>query len=195
MSRDLFFHVVEHALPDDLCDCILREAKDLELQAATVVKDGNLKQDDTIRRADFGYWQAEHWITGLVTHFAANANLYLWNFDLSLPQEIQYVEYPVGGHHVWHRDEFGVPLDERYREDYDGLNRKLSVRVSLSDPEEYEGGETIIRYPLGEEETLSGLEHKGSIAIIPSYVPVTITPVTRGVRRYLEAWVLGPQFR
>ena len=196
MSRDRFFHVIEGALPGPLCDLILAEADEFKLIPATIVKGGDdAEQDDAIRRADYSYWHAEHWITGLITHFAANANQYLWHFDLTLPQEIQYVEYPQGGHHVWHRDEFAVPMDGRYREDYVGLNRKLSIRVGLSDPDEFEGGDTVVRYPLGHEEPIQPLNSKGSIAIIPSYVPVKINPVARGKRKYLEAWVLGPQFR
>lgn len=71
-------------------------------------------------------------------------------------------------------------------------NRKLSMVIQLSDPSEYEGGELLLH--LGNNPTR--IERKKGLAVFfPSYILHEVTPVTKGERYSLVAWVHGKPFK
>ncbi|MBY6186635.1 2OG-Fe(II) oxygenase [Marinobacter hydrocarbonoclasticus] len=92
----------------------------------------------------------------------------------------------------------------RYHQDNEGFytwhmdngkktaGRKISVSVQLSAPQDYEGGDleffyTNVNKPAPKE--------RGSVVAFPSFVMHRVTPVQRGVRYSLVAWVVGPRWR
>ena len=86
------------------------------------------------------------------------------------------------GHYNWHID-LGTGRFSR---------RKLSLTVQLSAADAYEGGDL--------EFHLSGLDRvqmrqQGALIAFPSFHEHRITPVTRGERFSLVAWVDGPPYR
>jgi PKHD-type hydroxylase len=93
----------------------------------------------------------------------------------------EYVEYvPGNGHFDWHDD---------YSHEGDHSPRKLTVIFQLSSGDDYEGGDfQAWGVPV---ETLS--RQRGSVLVLPSFVPHRVTPVTRGMRRILVAWISGPR--
>jgi PKHD-type hydroxylase len=70
--------------------------------------------------------------------------------------------------------------------------RKLSFSVMLTDPEEYEGGELLLKI---DSFPITPPNKKGTVIFFPSYVLHEVTPVTKGTRKTLVGWVLGPKFR
>jgi PKHD-type hydroxylase len=88
----------------------------------------------------------------------------------------------VQGHYDWHID-LGTGRFSR---------RKLSLSVQLTDPADYEGGDL--------EFHMSGLDaarmrQQGTLVAFPSFHEHRVTPVTRGERYSLVAWVDGPPYR
>jgi PKHD-type hydroxylase len=85
------------------------------------------------------------------------------------------------GFYDWHTDFAGVqPL------------RKLSVSIQLSNPEDYEGGDLELLYGTAPQK----LERsRGAFIIFPSFMLHRVTPVTRGTRWSLVAWILGTRWR
>jgi PKHD-type hydroxylase len=88
----------------------------------------------------------------------------------------------VEGHYDWHID-LGTGRFSR---------RKLSLTVQLSAADAYNGGDL--------EFHLSGLDRtrmrqQGALIAFPSFHEHRVTPVTRGKRFSLVAWVDGPPFR
>lgn len=88
----------------------------------------------------------------------------------------------VQGHYDWHID-LGT---ERFS------RRKLSLSLQLSPSDAYEGGDL--------EFHLSGLDRmrmrqQGTLVAFPSFHEHRVTPVTRGERYSLVAWVDGPPYR
>ena len=80
-----------------------------------------------------------------------------------------------------------------WHQDYGfAISRKLSITVQLTDPSEYEGGNLQI---LTADEPANITRKRGMIALFPSYVLHQVTPVTRGSRQSLVAWVSGPAFK
>lgn len=73
-----------------------------------------------------------------------------------------------------------------------GTPRKLSMCLLLNDPNEFEGGDLVIKHS---EEELVLEQKKGRAWLFPSYALHKVTPVTKGVRKSLVIWAGGPQFR
>jgi PKHD-type hydroxylase len=76
--------------------------------------------------------------------------------------------------------------------------RKLSVTISLNDPDEYDGGNLQFDFGPHKENryhTCTEIRPKGSVIVFPSHVYHQVTPVTRGTRYSLVCWNLGAAFR
>ena len=95
----------------------------------------------------------------------------------------QYLEYRPGwGHFDWHND---------YSHGVDEAPRKLTIIIQLSDPGDYDGGR-LEMFGI-DVETLPA--DQGTIVAFPSFLYHRVTPVTRGLRRALVAWIAGPRLR
>jgi len=96
-------------------------------------------------------------------------------------EPLHFARYDTGGKFDWHLDCGG---DQ-------SCTRKLSVTVQLSPPEDYEGG-GLEFCPQGE---LHRCRYQGAATVFPSMLAHRVTPVTRGVRRAIVAWIHGPSCR
>ncbi len=85
------------------------------------------------------------------------------------------------GFYGWHTDFAGIrPM------------RKLSVSIQLSRADDYEGGDLEIMYGT-EPQKLD--RTRGAFIVFPSFMLHRVTPVTRGTRWSLVAWVVGTRWR
>lgn len=112
-----------------------------------------------------------------------NANTY--QFDITGTDEpLYHVTYDGDeqGHYAWHSD---VGNDKQ-------AQRKLSITFQMSDAEDYEGGDLEFN-AAGQVETAP--KKKGQLILFPSYVLHRVAPVTKGVRRAMVAWIVGPPFK
>ena len=102
--------------------------------------------------------------------------------------DIQYTIYDgeEQGHYDWHFDTFWANNTE-----YD---RKLSITIQLSDPNDYEGGDFIID-PQYEVPDKNKLRQKGTVFVFPSPIRHKVSPVKKGIRKSLVAWVEGPKWK
>jgi PKHD-type hydroxylase len=72
-----------------------------------------------------------------------------------------------------------------------GKSRKLSFSILFSDPGEFDGGDLIMHHRVnGHTVKLQ----KNQAVFFPSFMPHSVTPVTRGVRKSVVGWVVGPDF-
>ena len=85
-----------------------------------------------------------------------------------------------------------------------GKIRKLSVTISLNDPDEYDGGnlEFDFRNQIDWEKnkkarikSCAEIRPRGSVIVFPSFCWHRVAPVTRGTRYSLVIWNLGYPFR
>jgi len=85
------------------------------------------------------------------------------------------------GFYDWHTD-FGDVAPQR----------KISISVQLSRPEDYEGGELelIFRNPPARM-----AKSRGAFIAFPSFAVHRVRPVTRGTRWSLVAWITGSRWR
>ena len=124
-------------------------------------------------------------LTFQLQNLIKEANDTLWDFDITMMrEEAQYTEYyEGGGHYGWHMDTGSGILSQR----------KISITVQLSDPEEYEGGDLELWF--GGDEPIQAPKGKGIGVIFPSYMMHRVTPVTKGTRKSLVLWVGGSHYR
>jgi PKHD-type hydroxylase len=121
------------------------------------------------------------WVFVKLRDLALNANQ-SYRFDIhGFRERLQVAEYGVGDHFDWHLDLTGGPSSLR----------KMSISVLLSDAASYEGGDLeFFRTPAGRLG-----RNRGAAIVFPSFMPHRVTPVTRGTRFSLVAWIAGPSFR
>lgn len=115
-------------------------------------------------------------------------NARYFRFDLSGLADFQYALYggPEGGHFDWHKD-YGRDPSDPAREP-----RKLTLSLQLSDPSEYDGCELQVR--AGHKIDIAP-KARGALVAFPANVLHQVTPITRGQRRSLVVWAVGPEFR
>ena len=96
----------------------------------------------------------------------------------------QYTEYDESykGHYNWHVDYVMTPSNEP-------LSRKISFSLGISDIDDYEGGELSTKMDRNER---SYKLDKGEIFVFPSWMLHKVTPVTKGKRKVIVGWGLGP---
>ena len=70
-----------------------------------------------------------------------------------------------------------------------GFNRKISFSILLNDPSEFEGGDLLFH---ASREPYRAEMKKGDMVLFPSFLPHSVSPVTKGVRKTLVGWICGP---
>jgi len=138
-----------------------------------------------IRKSDINHIRPNDenkWIFQRITDGVLSINKEIFNFDLEVFPELQFTRY--------------VSPDGKYDKHIDigatYARRKLSITVQLSESDVYEGGELLLWTNPFPTKTLKNL---GTMIAFPSYVLHEVTPVTKGTRYSLVAWVEGPQFK
>ncbi len=130
------------------------------------------------------------WLYNRIISRVVWSNADRFHFNLSGCNEpINFLRYDANkkggkkkaGHYKWHQD-FGGG--------YASL-RKLSVVVQLSDGDDYDGCDLMLRT---HREFTPDLRGRGDVIIFPSWTVHSVTPITSGRRYALVLWVSGPQF-
>jgi PKHD-type hydroxylase len=143
----------------------------------------NRAQDAAIRKTEIVGADPMSIFGCIANTYILNANkLANWNFNLTYLEPIQIGKYSEGSFYDWHND---LIPDKNHEE-----QRKLSLSLVLSDPSDYEGGDLEFRG--ANEQPKIG---QGNIIVFPSLVDHRVTPVTKGTRYSVVAWMNGPAFK
>jgi len=123
------------------------------------------------------------WLFERITELVQGCNRARYGFDLAgIYENLQITQYGAGGFYNWHKDH-GKRAHSI---------RKLSVTIQLSDPSEYDGGDLEF---LAGPQVQTAPRGLGTAVVFPSFVMHRVTPVTRGLRRSIVAWISGPPYR
>lgn len=171
--------------PDELIT-IEGMTSELPFQTAGIGELNKVDKNESVRKSKIKWcpqsdeWE---WVYSKLHNMIVEANEQMWNFDLtSMREQIQYTEYyEGGGHYSWHMD-CGLGIQNQ---------RKVSVTVQLSSPDEYEGGD--LEFNIGKQ--MSAPRGKGNVVIFPSFYLHRVTPVTKGTRKSFVLWVGGEPYR
>jgi PKHD-type hydroxylase len=174
----------EGALSKEFCEFALQQIDWSTHETAWLNRDEN-KIDLEKRRTDI-VWQDVMQPLGCIARtymYTANQSAG-WGYEVNRQESIQIGRYRSEneGHYDWHIDS-DSPVD--------GVQRKLSISILLSDPSEFEGGE--LQFKGIEDNNI--LTKQGTIVVFPSFVEHRVTPVTKGVRYSAVTWASGPSFR
>jgi hypothetical protein len=166
----------------DDCNEIIRVCREFPLMEPSTVEEELYPKH---RLADVRKVQlnsSTNWLFEFLCLVAEESNRQGSNIKLTeISREPQYVEYaPNWGQFDWHNDySHGLPE----------APRKLTIIIQLSAPEDYEGGSLQVLGP-----TIQNLPTEfGTILTFPSFLMHRVTPVTKGLRRALVAWIAGPR--
>ena len=158
----------------------------LEAAVSGATDTGETGNDAPIRRSKVRWMNFEPtntWLYERVADVASAVNAQHFRFDITgLGEMMQLARYEDSeqGHYGWHQD-YGA-----------GVSRKLSMTVQLTDPDCYDGGDLEI---MAESYMLLPGRERGRVVVFPAYQVHRITPVERGARHSLVAWISGPAFR
>lgn len=155
-----------------------------EGQPATVSRGAN-KSNTEFRRSDVAWLNDDKysWVYDRIWEIVTQVNK-KYRFHLKeFHDPIQIAAYPhtEEGFYCWHLDI--SPLNMR---------RKLSITMPLNSPSEYEGGDLEISFG---KEPWRAPQGKGNVIVFPSFALHRVSPVTKGTRYSLVAWVGGSDFR
>ena len=119
-----------------------------------------------------------------IGELVAEVNAEKFDFELfGYLRPMQLGRYGVGQGYDWHQD-LGKFISSR---------RKLSLCIQLSSGDDYDGGN--VEFFRNDDSAAVCTRDRGTIAIFPSWMMHRVTPITRGIRWSLVAWVEGPPFR
>ena len=176
----------ENAFTEEQLNWLQQKAKEATQEAQVGGGNGG-EVNAQIRRSELNWLKKDPecaWVFEQLAHVAASLNADYFGFDLTgFGEAIQLTNYHEArqGNYTWHQD-FGGS----------GISRKLSIVLQLSDPSEYEGGELQI---LNSDEPTSIRKERGLITVFPAWTLHQVTPVIKGTRQTLVAWISGPEFK
>ena len=196
-------------IPAELMDVIesdLTEKYDPYMDTSKLM--GNVT--NTKKRSSKNAWvPTSHWIGGLMWHYFKRANDEFFHYDLKHidGEAMQYTQYELNQHYDWHQDEGiasfykpqagGNRSDQLIVQDKININaetiRKLSCSLQLSDEDDYEGGGTQVR---DVDDTMVTLpKERGSLFFFDSRLQHRAMTVTKGLRKSLIIWAVGPRWK
>ena len=196
-------------IPANLMDIIEADLStnfDSQMQTSRLM--GNAEVLDK-RNSKNAWVPTVNWVGALMWYYFDRANKEFFHYDLTCidGESMQYTQYGLNERYDWHQDE-GVsslykPQAGGRRNDQavvqDFINgsaeriRKLSAIVQLANDDDYEGGATQIR---DVDNTLYTIpRERGTIVFFDSRLQHRAKSVTKGLRKSLISWAVGPRWR
>jgi PKHD-type hydroxylase len=183
---------------------------DFQLQDSKVGEGDYGTVDKDVRNAKNAWVPTSHWIGGFIWHYIQRANRENFLYDLSNidNESLQYTVYGEGEYYGWHNDS---GLATHYRPMASGnrgsgdliatdfinsnceMVRKLSFSLLLSDPETYEGGNLQFLDETGR--SYFAPRQRGTIILFDSRTQHRVLKVTKGVRKSIVGWTVGPRWK
>ena len=123
------------------------------------------------------------WLYRRLTDTIQNLNNRFFGFNLSgIAEGLQFTNYkaPAGKY------------DQHIDRAYNWQIRKLSITIQLSNPNDYEGGD--FELITGDKPKVFE-KQQGKLFAFPSFLLHRVTPVTKGERNSLVAWITGDNFK
>ena len=200
-------------LPEDVIDIVERDLKDNfnnKLEDSKVGKDTTNKD---IRNSQNTWIRSDHWISGFLWHYIMRGNRENFLYDVNNidGEALQYTRYGVGSYYGWHTDQSiatyykpeAIPKktvdadNKQSTEDFINkgieLVRKLSFTLQLSHHDDYEGGNVQFMNEMGK--SYFAPRKRGTMIIFDSRLNHRVCKVTKGVRKSIVGWCVGPRWR
>jgi PKHD-type hydroxylase len=200
-------------LPKKIIDIIeeeLTEKLDDQLQPSGV-GDGHVGIiNEKIRNAKNSWIPTSNWIAGFLWHYVQKANRENFLYDLTNidGESLQYTVYNQGEYYGWHNDSglmthykptsggnrgYGELILQDFVNENCEKVRKLSFSLLLSDPDDFEGGNLQFLDEAGK--SYFAPRQKGALILFDSRAQHRVLKVTKGVRKSIVGWTVGPRWK
>jgi predicted 2-oxoglutarate/Fe(II)-dependent dioxygenase YbiX len=182
-SDPVFFWHISDAFPPEACKKIIDSLEGQTTGEAAQIgigKTGTI--DKAIRDVNRVSLPVYRGVGATMAGIGLQSNAQAWRFDVTHANQCDYLRYDVDGHYHAHTDTFMVPAEAECR--------KLTVLMFLN--EDFEGGRLFLQ---NGHEKIYPPQHAGSALVFPSFMMHGVEPVTKGVRRSVVTWMVGPWFR
>lgn len=195
-------------LPEEIVNIIeqdLTNKFDSEMQDSRLQGDALNKEKRNSKNA---WIPTTHWVAGFLWHYVERANRENFLYDLRNidGESLQYTRYGEGEFYTWHNDS---GLSTHYKPQSVGnrqaglaqdflnenveLIRKLSFTLQLSHPDDYEGGNVQLIDDQGK--SYFAPRQRGTVVLFDSRTQHRVLKVTKGVRKSIVGWVVGPRWK
>tara|TARA_Y100001937_G_C7121430_1_gene332796 strand:+ start:1224 stop:1811 length:588 start_codon:yes stop_codon:yes gene_type:complete len=191
MNLTNYCWIFKSAISVDQCQRIIDEGHK-SFKKAKIHKNSELKNTRNSKIV----WLNNQYLFDMVNKYAESANKNAgWNFQVDFIESLQLTRYTKNQFYHWHRDARNEPYENNHvNVNFRNKTRKISMTLNLTDPSTYEGGDLEFNFQdTLNDKKVSFKESKlqGSITFFPSFVFHRVTPVTKGTRWSLVAWMLG----
>ncbi len=213
MNLKNYYYCFQSVLSPKICDNILEYGKKHQAEMAIIggydkpkeqISKEEINNIQRKRKSDI-VWMNDTWIYKEIHPYIHEANRAAdWNFEWDFSESCQFTKYGVNQYYGWHCDSWDIPYNKPEDPKTHGKIRKLSVTISLTEPNEYVGGnlEFDFRNQTDWETDKNArikecveIKPRGSIIVFPSFVWHRVTPVTKGTRYSLVLWNVGYPFK
>lgn len=180
----IYYWLWEKAIPPAVCDQLLREVGEMNLEDGTINYNDTPKVDYGYRNGKTVFLPTNHWFEGILLNHGRWANQSAnWGFNVKSCQQLQIASYKEGEKYEWHSDEELLNRGGSYQ-------RKLTAVCQLSRAEDFTGGGLYIK---GVQEE-SVLKNQGDLVVFPSVLLHKAATVNSGHRVTVVCWITGPHF-
>jgi PKHD-type hydroxylase len=171
---------------------------------------GNGGIEEKIRNAKNAWIPDSHWSSGFIWHYVCKANRenFLYNIENIQGSSMQYTVYDEGQFYNWHQD-LGISgfykpnvlpgqcnpeqnIEDHILRETERI-RKISFSLQLSDADEYDGGQFQLLDEGGKIYTAP--KKRGTLIIFDSRANHRVRKVTRGTRKSIVGWIVGPRWK
>ena len=207
MNLEYYYWYFQSVIPPKICDDIIEYGKSKQEQIALTgdydpekVSEDDIKDVSKKRKSNI-VWMNDRWIYNEIHPYIHTANKNAgWNFQWDFSESCQFTKYKLNQFYDWHCDSWNKPYNRPEEPDRHGKIRKLSVTVSLSDENDYEGGDFEFDFRNDDKgsnqpQLCKEIRPKGSVVVFPSFGWHRVKPVTSGTRYSLVIWNLGWPFK
>jgi len=169
------------------CQKIIDIGNSLSPTNGRVQSEKNIEvNNDTVRKSLISWISPRpdtNWIYIKLQNLVEHINDNFFKFHITgINEGLQFTKYESpGGHYHTHFDKM-----------FEGVIRKLSLTIQLTDSSKYEGGNLEIYQS---HEPLVMEKEQGMAVLFPSYVLHRVTPITKGERCSLVGWFTGDNFK
>ena len=193
-------------LPQELCASIENDLLSFDEEFKESIIDKN-RIDKKIRNSKNTWIPTTHWSYGFIWAYLCRVNQEYFRYDITNidEQSMQYTCYNEGDYYQWHTDDNyfshlatsdAISSRGQSFEDYLGFAteyvRKISFSLLLSDVDDFEGGNFQL---LSGNQTHFAPRKRGSLIIFDSRIPHRVLKVTKGERKSLVGWCIGPRWK
>ena len=203
MNLEYYYWYFQSVIPPKICDDIIEYGKSQQEQIALTggydpekVSEDDIKDVSKKRKSNI-VWMNDRWIYNEIHPYIHTANKNAgWNFQWDFSESCQFTKYKLDQFYDWHCDSWSKPYNRPEQPDRHGKIRKLSVTISLSDENDYEGGDVEFDFRNDDKgsnqpQLCKEIRPKGSVVVFPSFVWHRVKPVISGTRYSLVIWNLG----